>query len=49
MVLHDPRGTFISLSHFCPTAAGMLFDDGPPVAIVDAPAALAGVGHARRP
>jgi Fe-S-cluster containining protein len=42
VVLHDTRGTFISLSHFCPTAAGMLFDDGPPVRIVDAPAALAG-------
>ena len=42
VVLHDTRGTFISLSHFCPTAAAMLFEPGPPVAIVDAPAALAG-------
>ena len=42
IVLHDIRGTFISLSHFCPTAMSMLFDEGPPVAIVDAPAALAG-------
>ena len=42
VVLHDTRGTFISLSHFCPTAAGLLFDDGRPVSIVDAPAALAG-------
>jgi Fe-S-cluster containining protein len=24
VVLHDARGTFISLSHFCPTAAGLL-------------------------
>ncbi len=24
IVLHDARGTFISLSHFCPTAAGLL-------------------------
>jgi len=42
IVLHDSRGTFISLSHFCPTAAAMLFADGPPAAIVDAPDALAG-------
>lgn len=42
IVLHDPRGTFISLSHFCPTAAAMLFEPGPPAEIVDAPAALAG-------
>ena len=42
IVLHDPRGTFISLSHFCPTAAALLFEDGPPAAIVDAPPALAG-------
>jgi hypothetical protein len=43
-VLHDPRGTFISLSHFCPTAAALLFEPGPPAAIVEAPASLAGVG-----
>jgi hypothetical protein len=43
-VLHDPRGTFISLSHFCPTAAGLLFDDESVVGIVDAPVALAGDG-----
>ncbi len=43
-VLHDPRGTFISLSHYCPTAAGMLFDDDGPVGIVDAPASLTGDG-----
>jgi hypothetical protein len=42
IVLHDARGTFISLSHFCPTAAAMLFEPGPPAAIVDAPATLAG-------
>ena len=45
LILHDARGTFISLSHFCPTAAGLLFDAGPPVAIVDAPASLAGAGQ----
>jgi Fe-S-cluster containining protein len=42
VVLHDMRGTFMSLSHFCPTAAAMLFEAQPPVTIVDAPAALAG-------
>src|SRR4051812_31188677 len=26
IVLQDARGTFISLSHFCPTAAALLFD-----------------------
>jgi Fe-S-cluster containining protein len=39
VVLHDPRGTFVSLSHFCPTAAAMLFEPGP-VGIVDAPSTL---------
>jgi hypothetical protein len=34
-VLHDPRGSLISLSHFCPTAAAMLLADGA-VSIVDA-------------
>jgi Fe-S-cluster containining protein len=43
-VLHDARGTFVSLSHFCPTAAALLFEPGPPASIVDAPAALADVG-----
>jgi len=43
-VLHDPRGTFISLSHFCPTAAALLFDDALPVSIVDAPDGLIGDG-----
>jgi hypothetical protein len=42
LILHDARGTFISLSHFCPTAAGLLFEPGPPDAIVDAPPSLAG-------
>jgi hypothetical protein len=40
LALADPRGTFITLSHFCPTAAGMLFDDREPLAIVDAPRAF---------
>ena len=42
IVLHDPRGTFISLSHFCPTAAAMLFEEDDEVTIVDAPQPLAG-------
>src|SRR5262249_8884552 len=43
VVLHDARGTFISLSHFCPTAAALLFEPSGDVAIVDAPAALADI------
>lgn len=37
-VLQDPRGTFISLSHFCPTAAGLLLDSNPAdaLAVVEA-------------
>jgi Fe-S-cluster containining protein len=39
VVVNDSRGTSVTLSHFCPTAAGLLFE---PVrlAIVDAPAPL---------
>jgi hypothetical protein len=44
VVLHDARGTFISLSHFCPTAASLLFAPTGGVEIVEAPAALADVG-----
>lgn len=47
VVLHDGRGTLISLSHFCPTAAGLLFEDADSwrrASIVDAPAALSAVG-----
>ena len=43
-VLIDARGTFVSLSHFCPTAAALLFQPGPPAAIVEAPATLVDVG-----
>jgi hypothetical protein len=43
-ILIDARGTFVSLSHFCPTAAALLFQDAPPAAIVDAPASLVDVG-----
>jgi Fe-S-cluster containining protein len=44
VVLHDARGTFISLSHFCPTAASMLCSAAGPVTIVDAPETLTGAG-----
>lgn len=45
IVLQDARGTFISLSHFCPTAASLLFESAADVSIVDAPPALANVGE----
>ena len=48
LVRQDGRGTAISLSHFCPTAAALLFEESGnswlPVGIVEAPAALADVG-----
>jgi hypothetical protein len=44
IVLHDARGTFVSLSHFCPTAASLLFDAAGEAAIVEAPPALVDVG-----
>src|SRR5215471_11691864 len=44
IVLHDARGTFVSLSHFCPTAASLLFDARGDAAIVEAPPALGNVG-----
>jgi Fe-S-cluster containining protein len=41
---HDPIGTRLSLSHYCPTAAGLLFTDTAPLRIVTAPDALIDVG-----
>lgn len=43
LYLHDGRGSSVSLSHFCPTAASLLFEELP-LRIVDAapPLALAG-------
>ena len=38
--LRDARGDLLTLSHFCPTAASLLLQDGP-VAVVDAHAPLA--------
>jgi Fe-S-cluster containining protein len=40
VVVNDPRGTSLTLSHFCPTAAALLVA-APRLAIVDAPASLA--------
>lgn len=41
VVLHDARGTLISLSHFCPTAAGLLQSlPAPAFEIVDAPGTI---------
>ena len=39
VVIKDPRGTSVTLSHFCPTAANLLFS-GAPLAIVAAPPSL---------
>ena len=35
LAVHDSRGTFIALSHFCPTSAATLVRDDVPVAIVE--------------
>jgi len=35
--LIDARGVSVTLSHYCPTAAGLLFDHSGPVAIVEGP------------
>jgi Fe-S-cluster containining protein len=33
----DPRGVHVTLSHFCPTAASLLFDDDAEVRVVEGP------------
>ena len=40
VAVRDGRGTFIGLSHYCPTAASLLFRDDVPLAIVESPAAF---------
>lgn len=40
LAVRDQRGTFITLSHFCPTAASMLFRDDCPLAIISGPHAF---------
>ena len=39
-VLIDARGVFVTLSHYCPTAADLLFSHTGPVAIVEGPPAV---------
>ena len=40
--LIDARGVHVTLSHYCPTAASMLFDDYGPIEIVEGPSPVAG-------
>jgi Fe-S-cluster containining protein len=40
LAVQDRRGTFISLTHFCPTAAASLFRDDVPIEIVEGPPAF---------
>jgi len=40
LAVRDARGTFISLTHFCPTAAASLFRDDVPLRIVESPPAF---------
>ncbi|HEV8395038.1 MAG TPA: hypothetical protein VGQ37_12235 [Vicinamibacterales bacterium] len=40
LAVQDARGTFITLSHFCPTAASQLFRDDVALGIVDSPASF---------
>lgn len=40
LAVRDARGTFISLTHYCPTAAASLFRDDVPIEIVEGPPAF---------
>jgi Fe-S-cluster containining protein len=40
LAVRDGRGTFVTLSHFCPTAASMLFRHDCPLAIISGPHAF---------
>lgn len=40
LAVRDRRGTFVSLTHYCPTAAAMLFREDVPLEIVEAPQAF---------
>ena len=40
VAVRDARGTFVGLSHYCPTAASLLFRDDVPLSIVESPAAF---------
>ena len=39
----DARGVSVSLSHYCPTAASLLFEHDGPIEIVEGPAPIAGI------
>lgn len=41
--LIDARGVHVTLSHFCPTAAALLFDHRGPIEIVEGPPPVAGL------
>jgi len=41
--LIDARGVSVSLSHYCPTAASLLFEHDGPIEIVEGPAPVAGM------
>jgi Fe-S-cluster containining protein len=40
--LIDQRGVHVTLSHYCPTAASLLFEGSDPIVIVEGPAPVAG-------
>lgn len=40
VAVRDPRGTFITLTHFCPTAARSLFRTDVPIEVIEGPAAF---------
>lgn len=40
--LIDQRGVHVTLSHFCPTAASMLFEHDDPIAIIEGPSPVPG-------
>src|SRR5438552_2841357 len=40
LAVRDARGTFISLTHYCPTAAASLFRQDVPIEIIESPAAF---------
>jgi Fe-S-cluster containining protein len=45
VAVRDGRGTFITLSHFCPTAASMLFRDDVPTRVIEGPDAFPPAGY----
>ena len=43
LCLIDARGVHVTLSHYCPTAAGLLFEDLGPIEIVEGPSPVPGL------